>query len=318
MTTGGDRTSRQPVAERIRHNVHRIVGRRVPEATLDRDLRALNAGWDFSSYVVPPARGAPRRVVGLVRQLLLRLMYPLLQHESAWAGANTRIVWTNRVERLSAVQEELARIHSSDTVRGASVNTLGDSIAIDMFALEGAFRGQEEEIRRRQRRYVELFRGRTAVLDVGCGRGEFLGLLLEHGIEASGVDPDSRMVEHCRAKGLDVTFDDAIHHLEQADDASLGGIFAAQLIEHLSPQALLALVSLSARKLRTGGALLSRARIRRPCPRCRPSISISPMSGRIIPRPSNGSCSRPGSSRSASRNRYPWWKCSTTWCCLRQ
>src|SRR5439155_16009205 len=68
---------------------------------------------------------------------------------------------------------------------------------------ENIFRGPEEFIRDRQRVYLELIGERQPVLDVGCGRGEFLDLLSEAGTEAVGIDIDEGMVMHCRAKGHD-------------------------------------------------------------------------------------------------------------------
>jgi len=121
---------------------------------------------------------------------------------------------------------------------------------------EDRHRGTREEIRHRQRAYLELFAGAGPVLDVGCGRGEFLELCREAGIAARGIDVDSAMVARCREAGLAVERADAIAYLEAAPDSGLGGIFCAQVIEHISPEALVALVRLAHRKLRPGGVLL--------------------------------------------------------------
>src|SRR6188472_231332 len=118
-------------------------------------------------------------------------------------------------------------------------------------------RGSTADVRERQRPYVDDFRGAAPVLDVGCGRGEFLGLLREAGIEARGVDADADMVAFARGAGLDVVQADAVAYLEGLDDGSLGGVFAAQLVEHLPPAALLRLLQLAARKLRPGGLLVA-------------------------------------------------------------
>jgi O-antigen chain-terminating methyltransferase len=121
---------------------------------------------------------------------------------------------------------------------------------------EDRHRGTREEIRERQRAYLDLFRGAAPVLDVGCGRGEFLELCREAGIAARGVDLDPGMVARCRTAGLDVAEADVLAHLDAVPDASLGGVFCAQVIEHLAPDALVALVRLAHRKLRPGGVLL--------------------------------------------------------------
>jgi SAM-dependent methyltransferase len=95
------------------------------------------------------------------------------------------------------------------------------------------------------------------VLDLGCGRGEFLGLLREAGLEARGVDLDADMVAFAGGEGLDVEQTGAVEYLDGLEDGSLGGIFAAQVVEHLPPPVLVRLLELAAVKLRPGGLLVA-------------------------------------------------------------
>jgi SAM-dependent methyltransferase len=118
-------------------------------------------------------------------------------------------------------------------------------------------RGSVEAIRERQRPYVEVFRGAAPVLDVGCGRGELVGLLRDAGIDARGIDADADMVAYARGDGLDVEQADAVTYLERLDDAALGGIFMAQVVEHLPASTLARTLELAARKLRPGGVLVA-------------------------------------------------------------
>jgi SAM-dependent methyltransferase len=122
---------------------------------------------------------------------------------------------------------------------------------------EDIFRGSEEFIRERQRVYLQSIGGREPVLDVGCGRGEFLDLLREAGIEARGVDIDEGMVEHCRQKGHDVELAEANEYLEGQPDDSLGAIFAAQVIEHMPYEALVRFFELAVAKLAPGGVFIA-------------------------------------------------------------
>jgi SAM-dependent methyltransferase len=122
---------------------------------------------------------------------------------------------------------------------------------------EDYFRGSEEEIRERQRAYLPLLAGRDRILDVGCGRGEFLELMRELGVRAEGVDLDPGMVEHCRGKGLEnVQVGDASGYLESLEDHSLGMVFAAQLIEHLPYAELVRFLRAARDKLGPGGVLV--------------------------------------------------------------
>lgn len=122
---------------------------------------------------------------------------------------------------------------------------------------EDIFRGTEDFIRERQRIYVGLLDGRAPVLDVGCGRGEFLDLLAEAHIHAVGVDLDAGMIARCREKGHDVVHADVVRYLADQPDDSIGVIFAAQVIEHLSYADLLSFLDLSLRKLMPGGRLIA-------------------------------------------------------------
>ena len=127
---------------------------------------------------------------------------------------------------------------------------------IGYFAFESRMRGSVEHVREKQRRYVEEFRDAAPVLDVGCGRGEFVALLGEAGIEARGIDPDPDMVAFARGDGLDVEQADALAYLPRLDDGSLGGVFVAHVLEHLAPAELLRLLELAAAKVRAGGLLV--------------------------------------------------------------
>src|SRR5262249_39270339 len=83
----------------------------------------------------------------------------------------------------------------------------------DYFAFESKLRGRTEGVRERQSVYVDDFREAAPVLDIGCGRGELLGLLREAGVDARGIDPDADMVAFARGEGLDVEQDDAVSYL---------------------------------------------------------------------------------------------------------
>jgi O-antigen chain-terminating methyltransferase len=121
---------------------------------------------------------------------------------------------------------------------------------------EDLFRGSTEEIRARQAAYADRFRGAADVLDVGCGRGELLDLLRERGVSARGIDVNPEMVEICRARGLDAHQADALGYLDAQPDGSLGGLIAAQVVEHLEPSYLVRTLEAAYDKLRPGSLLV--------------------------------------------------------------
>ena len=127
---------------------------------------------------------------------------------------------------------------------------------VSYVAFEDRFRGSEDEIRARQQDYVQYFKGQSDVLDVGCGRGEFLELLRENGVRARGLDVNPEMVELCKSRGLEATHADARVYLRSQADQSLGGLIALQVVEHLEPAYLAEILSLGYDKLRPGAKMV--------------------------------------------------------------
>lgn len=132
-----------------------------------------------------------------------------------------------------------------------------EETGLNYFVFEERFRGSRQDIMGRQEAFLPYFRGCRNVLDIGCGRGEFLELVREQGIGGRGVDIDDTMVDFCRSKGLDVEKVDAIAYLETLDDQSLDGIFIDQVVEHLEPAYLVRLLDLCCRKLQFGYYLVA-------------------------------------------------------------
>jgi SAM-dependent methyltransferase len=166
-----------------------------------------------------------------------------------------------RERLLGEVEERLLRIERRGSVAAPpATQTVASQPAQaafpDYFAFESRMRGATRDVRGRQAVYVDDFRDSMPVLDVGCGRGELLALLRDAGIDASGVDADADMVAYARGEGLDVEQADLIDYLDGLPDASLGGIFAGQVVEHLPPSALLRVLRLAHSKLEPGGVLV--------------------------------------------------------------
>ena len=129
--------------------------------------------------------------------------------------------------------------------------------AFEYLRFENRHRGPEEAIRARQRLYLPYFEKTGKVLDLGCGRGEFLELLQAEGRDAVGVELNSEMAALARQKGLEVIEGDGLDYLKNSPDRSWGGIFLSQVIEHLAPDVLRNLVRTAYLKLSPGGVLLA-------------------------------------------------------------
>ena len=137
-------------------------------------------------------------------------------------------------------------------------------VRIDYLKFAEKFRGSEEYVRRGQEFYVERFAGRKNVLDLGCGRGEFLELMREHGTGARGIEQSEELAALCRAKGLDASAGEMFEHLRGLEDQSLDGIFCSQVVEHLPPYAVPELIRLAHAKLAPRGLLA----VETPNPEC--------------------------------------------------
>ena len=136
-----------------------------------------------------------------------------------------------------------------------------DAHRLDTFYLsfENRFRGERADIKQRVSYYLPMLETARAgtsgrpILDVGCGRGEWLELLQENGLEASGLDLNTAMVEQCRERGLAVTLGDVIAHLRSLPDDSLGAVTGFHIIEHLPFEVLIDVCAETRRVLLPGG-----------------------------------------------------------------
>jgi O-antigen chain-terminating methyltransferase len=123
-------------------------------------------------------------------------------------------------------------------------------------ALEDRFRGTREEIKERFREYLPYVKESAPVIDLGCGRGEWLELLSESGIQARGVENNTLQVRQCTDRGLDVAEEDLFAYLQSLPDESAGAITGFHIIEHLSFNALVTLLNEVLRVLRPGGVAI--------------------------------------------------------------
>jgi 2-polyprenyl-3-methyl-5-hydroxy-6-metoxy-1,4-benzoquinol methylase len=147
------------------------------------------------------------------------------------------------------------------------------------------FRGSEEYVTAGQQFYLPYFQGCQRVLDIGCGRGEFLKMMRDAGVPARGVEMSAESVAVCRAQGLEAEIADAYPYLAGLPEGSLDGIFCSQVVEHLPPERLPELIRLCARSLAPGGVIA----IETPNPECLAIFAthfyLDPTHTRPVPHP---------------------------------
>ncbi len=159
----------------------------------------------------------------------------------------------NRLERLLEATEGKLDPEKVGSIIKEEKDSLWDH---QYFRFENRYRGFETEIKKKQEMYLPYFKNADNILDIGCGRGEFLSLLKENGLTASGIDLNEDMIQICQKKDLKAEKINAFDYLKTLEDGSLGGIFAAHVIEHVGNDRLREFVQLCSNKLKSGGTLI--------------------------------------------------------------
>jgi 2-polyprenyl-3-methyl-5-hydroxy-6-metoxy-1,4-benzoquinol methylase len=197
--------------------------------------------------------------------------------ERTLADADVRIVELERIglrlktnlgmqeRRLTMFLEEARkRLPDPLSQEQLQIMTEEERHALDALyvSFEDQFRGSREDIKERLRVYLptlkqaQLGTDEMPVLDVGCGRGEWLELLKEQNLRAQGVDVNRILVEECQRQGLEVIEGDVIVYLRTLPDASLGAVTGFHIIEHLPFEVLVKLMDETVRVLKPGGVAI--------------------------------------------------------------
>jgi SAM-dependent methyltransferase len=186
--------------------------------------------------------------------------------EPAWRGLqglHEKLLDQQRVlvELAAEARTRLPAALDRDQIQ-ALADTADGRLEALYVALEDRFRGDRSIIGARLSRYLPTMQGVPPVqagglvLDIGCGRGEWLTLLGQTGIRARGLDLSRAMVALCTDAGLDVVQGDAVGHLRTLPDGSLAAVTAFHVVEHLRFQNLLDLLDEVHRVLAPGGLLV--------------------------------------------------------------
>jgi len=96
----------------------------------------------------------------------------------------------------------------------------------------------------------------SPAVDLGCGRGEWLELLLSEGFSPFGIDQDEGMLQQCHERNLPAQQGDAVEYLTTLADDSQTIVSAFHVVEHIPFDELRTLVSEALRVLKPGGLLI--------------------------------------------------------------
>lgn len=168
-------------------------------------------------------------------------------------------LWSREIEARLAFLER-------NGVAGTSGTESATKASFDektYLAFEERHRGNQEEIRRRQQYYLDTYVKNWLdkdmpgdILDLGCGRGEWLEILRENGYQALGIDLNRESLKECQKKDLKVICMDAISYVKSLPDESVRMITSFQLIEHLEMPQLLSLFQELGRVVKKGGVII--------------------------------------------------------------
>ena len=153
-------------------------------------------------------------------------------------------VRTHLENQLNVAKRDLDNIRRMATMQSPTTNAttskshaptvIDDALYI---SLEDHFRGDKATVHQRQMEYLpyisHIVSDQFPLIDLGCGRGEWLQVLKENRISARGIDSNTACITECTENGLSASVGELLDSLTQLPDASCGSITMFQVLEHL-------------------------------------------------------------------------------------
>lgn len=235
-----------PIKTKLRNLVMKILGWPT--------RKYLHVQTEFNSYLVR----AQNESYNLQQMLLTRIEAQnekIISQEDEITVLSLRL--KNGFSEIESYGEFLKNTQQHiDAALDLVQTQLGAPSDFDYVGFENKYRGDWKEIQNRIRdRYYSYFSECKNVLDLGCGRGEFLAMLQNKGIQVLGVDMSQEMIDYCSRLGLNTEKRNAIEYVENEIVTSVDGIFCAQMIEHLSSVELMRFIRGCYAHLQTGGII---------------------------------------------------------------
>ena len=270
ISDGTSSAARGKLAQDLAENFSAGLDKLAQDASAARGKLAQDLAENFSAGLDKLAQDASAALVGVADDMLKHWESMAAREQRQQARVDEiRQAATAWRQVTGALRQELDRLRAQPAPDAPPLPAAGRTGQPDprtqlatpqesykYVGFEDRFRGAAVDIRAGLADYARQFDGASDVLDAGCGRGEFLEILRERGVTASGVDLNPEMVAQCHARELQVAEGDLLAHLAALPDASLGGLFAAQVVEHLEPAYLLKFIDTAFLKLRPGARIV--------------------------------------------------------------
>src|SRR5687767_13581401 len=209
--------------------------------------------WSQLQRIADHQNQGRREVTEALAQISSQLMELTQRHETS---STRQAEFANTIEARHTETERDLKSLTDELKSWTSEEHLLDGLYA---SFEDRFRGEREEVQRRLEVYLPLLTEagiKNGVLDLGCGRGEWLRLLSSKGIECEGVDRNRVFIEECRRDGLNVSEADVLEHLRRLPANTLNVITSFHLVEHLRFKVLIELLDEIERTLKPGGLVI--------------------------------------------------------------
>lgn len=164
-------------------------------------------------------------------------------------------------QQVAALFREQQRAALSGSVPGSKSDARDRRPALDELyaSFENQFRGSREQIKEGLKVYLPLLKesGITSdIVDLGCGRGEWLELLRDEGMQARGVESNRAMIDNQSGQGLEIVQADALAYLRGLPESSLRAVTAFHFVEHIGFEVLIDLLDAINRALKPAGLFI--------------------------------------------------------------
>ena len=175
-------------------------------------------------------------------------------------------------EATATLRQEIAKLRREiDALRVPFTNSTNISASVTertvqpvdptiYAAIEEHFRGSQETISSRQKSYLPFLekakQENLPVLDLGCGRGEWLEILKGEGFACEGIDTNQVFLSECAEKGLNTTNIDLLSYLSSQSSPRFGAITLFQVAEHLPFNVLVEVFRAARKCLVPGGVFI--------------------------------------------------------------
>ena len=241
-----------------------LEAKRLNMTQVNQDTSVLNDSIDYSSDSISPL------IIPFLKKPTSRKSGNLAKASNKVLTKIFYIIW-NTVGDIFTQQQEINKqiikkeddlekkiLNLQQQIDKSSNSVLNSNKIYDLFnyvEFENIMRGDTKFISDKQQEYLKLVAPKSRVLDIGCGRGEFLSLLKGKGINAEGIDLSEEMIKICHQQGLNVFREDALSLLNSTEH-KYGTIIAAQVVEHMDYPTIIEMIKLAYDKLEEGGVLI--------------------------------------------------------------